>query len=74
MSTNLNGPGGQRLKEVGWVGVVHHGQIDPGLLQPALEAEHIILVLKWAAQAKFLRQPLEARRLTEGGERKRQGE
>ena len=53
----LYGPGGQGLQEAGLVGVVHHGQVDPGLLQPLLEAHRVLPVLQRSAQTERPRQP-----------------
>lgn len=42
MLSYLNRPGGEWLKEVGFVWIIHHGQVHPGFLQPSLEAVHFL--------------------------------
>ena len=53
----LYGPGGQGLQEAGLIGVVHHGQVDPGLLQPLLEGHRVRTALQRSAQTERPRQP-----------------
>lgn len=45
----LNRPWRKRLKKICFIGIVHHGQIHPGLLKPALEAGNVVLALKRSA-------------------------
>lgn len=50
---DLDWPSRKWLEEVSFIGVVHHGQVHPGLLKPRLETDRILLLLKREAETKL---------------------